>query len=95
MNIFPASLVKATAGREKGKYFVVTKVLDESFVLICDSRRRKVASPKKKKIIHLENLSYSLDLIKNNLESGNEISDSHLRKSIRKGLTELGIIDEE
>lgn len=92
MNIFPASLVKAIAGRDEGKYFAVMKIIDENFVLICDGRGRKVTSPKKKKIKHIENLNYSLNIIKDKLETGNEISNSDIKKSIRKGLMELEIL---
>lgn len=95
MNLFPAYLVKATAGRDKGKYFAVIEVLDENYVLICDGRRRKLDSPKRKKIKHLLSLNYSLDLIKNKSESGNKISNSDIKKSIRCALLALGILNEE
>lgn len=92
MNIFPASLVKAIAGRDEGKFFVVMEIKDDNYVMICDGRRRKVTSPKKKKIKHLENLNYSLNIIKDKLETGNEINNSDIKKSIRNALTELKIL---
>ncbi|MBR4893448.1 MAG: KOW domain-containing RNA-binding protein [Clostridia bacterium] len=92
MNIVPASLVEVTAGRDKGKFLLVTKVLDENYVLICDGRRRKVENPKKKKIKHLRTLCYSLKSIKEKLDLGIEINNSQVRKSIREGLIELKIL---
>ena len=50
MDINPASLIKASAGRDKGKYMLVLEVLDKDFVLVCDGRRRRVENPKKKKL---------------------------------------------
>ncbi len=95
MNIAPASLVKVTAGRDKDKYFAVISIIDNNYLYICDGRRRKVSTPKKKKIKHLENLNYSLNLIKEKLERGNEISNSDIKKSIREGLIHLKILYEE
>ncbi|MBE7014272.1 MAG: RNA-binding protein [Ruminococcaceae bacterium] len=95
VNIAPASLVKVTAGRDKDKYFAVISIIDNNYLYICDGRRRKVSTPKKKKIKHLENLNYSLNLIKEKLERGNEISNSDIKKSIREGLIHLKILYEE
>ena len=95
MNIAPASLVKVTAGRDKDKYFAVISIIDNNYLYICDGRRRKVSTPKKKKIKHLENLNYSLNLIKEKLERGNKISNSDIKKSIREGLIHLKILYEE
>ena len=95
VNIAPASLVKVTAGRDKDKYFAVISIIDNNYLYICDGRRRKVSTPKKKKIKHLENLNYSLNLIKEKLERGNKISNSDIKKSIREGLIHLKILYEE
>ncbi len=92
MNILPATLVEATAGRDKGKFFAVIDIVNEEYVLICDGRRRKVSSLKKKKIKHIRSLDYSLKEIKEKLETGNKISNSDVKKSIRKALIELGIL---
>lgn len=54
MDIVLGSVVRAKAGRDKGGYFVVTDILENGRVLICDGKRRKVLSPKQKNIIHLE-----------------------------------------
>ena len=52
MNITTGSVVRAKAGRDKDKFFIVLKV-EENFAYIADGRRRKAESPKKKKLIHL------------------------------------------
>jgi len=95
VDINPATLVQVTAGRDKDNYLMVCKILDENYVLICDGRRRKVETPKKKKLKHLKSLDYSLDRIKEKLEEGNKINNSEVRKSIRLALISLGILREE
>lgn len=52
MNIVKGSIVRATAGRDKGGFFVVLGI-QGSFALIADGKRRKVQKPKRKNICHL------------------------------------------
>ena len=53
MTITTGSVVRAKAGRDKDKFFVVLRT-EEGFAFIADGRRRKVESPKRKKFIHLQ-----------------------------------------
>ena len=95
MNINPFGLVKVTAGKEKDKYFMICRMADDKYALICDGRGRKINNPKKKNIKHLSALCYTLREIKEKSESGKEISNSEVRKSIRKAKIDLGILPEE
>ena len=52
MDIVKGSVVRATAGRDKDKFFVVLSV-DGVYARIADGKRRKVQKPKNKKLIHL------------------------------------------
>lgn len=52
MNIVEGSLVAATAGRDKGSYFVAVGVHD-GFVFIADGRTRKLEAPKRKNPKHI------------------------------------------
>ena len=52
MTITIGSVVRAKAGRDKDKLFVVLRV-EDGFAFIADGRRRKAEAPKKKKLIHL------------------------------------------
>ena len=47
------SICRALAGRDKGKYFVVSEVLEGEYVHLADGRNRKLAKPKRKKRRHL------------------------------------------
>ena len=52
MQIVEGSVVRATAGRDKGGFFAVIG-FDGACALLSDGRRRKLETPKKKKLIHL------------------------------------------
>ena len=52
-NLSLGQLVRASCGRDEGKYFFIIKLVDESFVLISDGKSRKLDKPKLKKIKHL------------------------------------------
>jgi ribosomal protein L14E/L6E/L27E len=46
-------IVRSTAGRDKGRLFLVIGVADEEHLLIADGDLRKLEKPKKKKLKHL------------------------------------------
>ncbi len=55
-------IVLSLAGRDKGKYFIIIDSVDEQYVLVADGKHHKAASPKKKKLKHLEKIgTCSLD----------------------------------
>lgn len=46
-------IAASCAGRDKGKYFVITRIIDESYVYAANGTDRKVRNPKKKNLRHL------------------------------------------
>lgn len=48
------TVVRVTAGREKGSIFVVIQDFNAHQVWIADGRHRKLARPRKKSVKHLE-----------------------------------------
>ena len=46
-------IVRSRAGRDRGRAFGVTKLLDADYVLLVDGRLRTLERPKKKKRRHL------------------------------------------
>ena len=46
-------IVLSRAGRDRGRAFVITQVLDAEYVLLADGRLRTLDRPKKKKRMHL------------------------------------------
>ncbi len=69
MNIVKGSVVTAKAGRDKGNFFIVTGILENGYVLICDGKRRKVEHPKAKNIIHLQ----ATNIVATNFSTNREI----------------------
>lgn len=46
-------IVKSKSGRDKGRVFLVSEIVDENNVLIVDGKLRGIERPKLKKIKHL------------------------------------------
>lgn len=53
-NLQAGQLVSSRAGRDKDKFYIVWKLLDESFVEVVDGDQRGLQKPKKKNIKHLQ-----------------------------------------
>ena len=69
------SVVCATAGRDKYRFYAVTK-LGQGEVFIVDGKRRKLERPKRKNILHLRPT-------KTVLETGALKTDKQLRLALR------------
>ncbi len=50
----PGQLVRSRAGRDKGKRYLVIKVISPREVLLSNGRSRSLGRPKKKNVIHLQ-----------------------------------------
>lgn len=74
-------VVKSKAGRDKNKIFVVTKIVDESSVLLVDGKCRKLENPKKKKIKHLSVYKSILDSVSEKI-ANNNINNAYVRKEL-------------
>ncbi len=77
MEIERGSLVYSIAGRDKGSLFLVLK-RDGDFVYLADGDLRRVESPKKKKLKHINKTNTLMDA---DFES---ISNSDIRKMLSK-----------
>ena len=66
MNIAKGSVVIARAGRDKGRAFVVTDMIDERTALIADGKSRPVEKPKRKNVIHLRPTAAVLESVTTN-----------------------------
>jgi ribosomal protein L14E/L6E/L27E len=70
------------AGRDKGKYFIVLKVVDENFVLVADGDMRKVDNPKLKKCKHLENTGKTSERVCQKLAEGVRVTNPELHREL-------------
>ena len=59
-NIRVGSVVRALAGREKGRCFVAAAA-DGGFVYLADGKERKLSKPKKKSIKHISPVGAVID----------------------------------
>ena len=66
------TIVKSKKGHDTGRIYLVTAVLSEDFVLVCNGKHRKLDNPKQKRVKHLEVIS------KAELPEG--LNDAKLRK---------------
>ncbi len=73
-------IVKSKAGRDKDRVFVISRILDEQHVLVCDGDLRKLSSPKKKKVKHLVIYNTVLTEFANKLQSNENLEDAFLRR---------------
>lgn len=71
-------VVVATAGRDKGKRFVVIGFEGTEYVFLADGRRRKAEKPKRKKLKHVRFEPWRIDPA----YFGDNAANAHLRKAL-------------
>ncbi|NLK67953.1 MAG: RNA-binding protein [Clostridiaceae bacterium] len=74
--------VYSRAGRDKGRLFIVVRIIDENFVAVADGDLRTIERPKKKRIKHLKYTDVVSDDILQKLKNGKQPLDSDIRKAI-------------
>jgi ribosomal protein L14E/L6E/L27E len=79
-------VVLSKSGRDRGKAFVVVRVINERYLSLSDGDLRKIENPKKKNIRHLQVTSIPAEEVLDCLHKG-EIPANHVIKKIfDKGL---------
>ncbi len=75
-------IVEATAGRGRGRKFLVVKIVDKEYVYISDGDTRKISNAKLKKNLHLRKAGAadSIDFL--SIPGG--AADSEIRKILRE-----------
>lgn len=51
--LYEGGIVRSRAGRDRGRAFVILRLIDEDYVLLVDGQLRTLERPKKKKRRHL------------------------------------------
>ena len=69
-------VVRSIKGRDKGRFQLVLDLLDESHVLVVDSKKRKLENQNKKKIKLLQKTNTILAI-------GKDINDCRIRKMLK------------
>ncbi|HOQ07440.1 MAG TPA: KOW domain-containing RNA-binding protein [Clostridiales bacterium] len=82
MNAAVGQIVVSRAGRDAGRAFVITRVIDDLYVEICDGDLRRVEKPKKKKIKHLNMTDKIAEGLAEKLKNGDRITNAEVRKAL-------------
>ncbi|MCD1147341.1 KOW domain-containing RNA-binding protein [Peptoniphilus sp. KCTC 25270] len=73
-------VVKSKAGRDKEEFFVVLEVIDDQYLSLVNGARRKLESPKRKKVKHLMITKQMVDL----QPTSKTLNDSYIRKELSR-----------
>ena len=76
-------LVRSRAGRDQGRFFMVSALVDSEYVHLVDGQLRKMEKPKKKKRKHLESQKVYLSSLRQKLESGQTVYDYEVRQALQ------------
>ncbi|MBP2033101.1 ribosomal protein L14E/L6E/L27E [Clostridium algifaecis] len=69
-------VVSSKVGRDAGKIFIITGILDDNHVYISDGKRRPLEKPKKKRLKHLFFTSCVAENIRDLLNTGSIVTNS-------------------
>ncbi|MBE5749701.1 MAG: hypothetical protein E7346_02390 [Clostridiales bacterium] len=76
-------LVESIAGRDKGRIFLTVSI-DNGYALIVDGRKRKVLSPKRKKLKHLKKvLTASEKQLAERIQNGESVGNERVYRAIK------------
>lgn len=82
MNVVLGQVVYSKAGRDVGKIFIITALIDANYVYISDGNLRRVEKPKKKKIKHLVITKNIIDSIAQKISTDIRITNAEIRKAL-------------
>lgn len=74
--------VISCAGRDTGREYLVSRLLDGKFLMVVDGDERPVSRPKKKNRQHLELCQDVAAALARKLESGESVTDAEVRGAI-------------
>lgn len=78
------SVVFSRAGRDKGSFFLVTEIVDDTFVKLVDGDIRKLAKPKLKKLKHVKVTDDVISGIAEKIEKGLKVYDAEIFSALRR-----------
>ena len=83
----PGQLVVSTAGRDRGRFYLVLEETLENKVYVVDGEIRKVAKPKRKNKKHLRPYPELSSEVTQKLKAGLKITDLDVRKALKEIIT--------
>ncbi|HEY5586361.1 MAG TPA: KOW domain-containing RNA-binding protein [Ruminiclostridium sp.] len=82
MDVVLGQVVYSKAGRDEGKIFVITQLIESNYVYISDGDLRRVDNPKKKKIKHLVITKDIIETIAKKISIESKITNAEIRKAL-------------
>lgn len=82
MKVVLGQVVYSKAGRDVGKIFIITGLIDANYAYISDGDLRRVENPKKKKIKHLVITKDIIDAIAQKISTDIRITNAEIRKAL-------------
>jgi len=72
-------------GRDKGKQYIIIKVIDKDFALVSDGETRPLAKPKRKRIKHLKLTDVAFADIENKLNGADKkkLYDTEIKRALK------------
>ncbi len=75
--------VYVRAGRDKGKCFIVLSC-DGTYVYLCDGKRRKVDTPKKKSVKHISFTGKCDNFVLSKLTENGKLTNKEAKRAVKK-----------
>ena len=82
-------IVKILQGRDKGRYAVAVKIIDERFIMIADGDKRKFDRAKRKNVLHIEPVGSVSPEVANSIQETGRVTNGKLRYSLQRYLASL------
>lgn len=79
----PGRLAESIQGRDKGRVFVITEIVNVNYVMITDGRTHRLEHPKKKKLMHLRLKPERVDIGELRHEGG-PLQDSDISRTLEE-----------
>ena len=80
----PGRLVCSTAGRDRGKFYLVWHVLSPNLVQVVNGEERTITAPKKKNVKHLQPYPQLAGEVIERINAGQKITDPEIKKVLEK-----------
>ena len=83
MELRLGQLVISRAGRDRGRRYLITRILGPRFVEVSDGQARMVSKPKKKNVNHLIVSRKVAGTVEVKLSAGMEVTDEEVREALK------------
>jgi large subunit ribosomal protein L14e len=82
-------MVRSTAGRDSGAYYLITGLTGERFIQAADGVKHRIAGPKKKNLKHLRVTMAVAREIEEAFNAGKPVSDTQIQTAIHRLINQL------